>query len=158
MDYKAISSTSKPPCQLKHEQDLQHYLISLNKKGNKMETFNDVDYWFNYEQGKAVLEKRKPSISVPMYKLLKLIVDNLQYRNIMIMNIQDTAKCLKVSDKHLKETLSKLSDDFIKCQSSRDGMYKGQFKILVNPSYGFKYPPNSLDSARSRAVRTWLKG
>lgn len=121
-----------------------------------MELFNDVDYWFNYEQGKAVLNKRKPTISVAMYKLLQVLVNNIQYRNVIIMNVETLSNTLHVDKRNLMTTINKLDKSFIRWESSKSNMNKGQFKILINPSYGFKYPINSLNYARERAVRQWL--
>lgn len=148
-----LTTTKQTPYQQTSRDKLSDYIKAVHKTGvDKMKTFNDLDYWFNYEQGQAKLEKRNPVFTVPMYKIMKALIDNLHYRNLYIDSRENLSKVLGCSVNKINSKLSLLDRSLVKVSKAS----KGNIRIEVNPCYGFKYKALDLNYARELQVKTWL--
>lgn len=132
---------------------LKYWLNTVyDYKVNNMDTYNDLDYWFNYEQGKAKREGRQPQFTIPMYKLMKILIENLHYKNLYIDTRENLAEALGCTVNKINTVLSKLDKGFIRV----DKASKGNIRIMINPAYGFKCNEQSMDYMRRASIDVWL--
>jgi len=152
-----IKATSIPPVSATCEEQVLDFMKYKLDGRVPMVTFSNNRTYFDADSGSARLERRPAHISKPQYKLLEKIVQNLTYRNVMIGNRKDIAKKLGLSESNLNTALKKVFG-FVDVYTQRDGMRRGEIKIVIEPSIGFKYPYNSVMSARERAIMLWQRG
>jgi hypothetical protein len=126
--------------------------VSVDKR--KLVTYSATKHLHDSSCGAAVRGGGKAMFTLPQYKLLNKLIKALVYRNIVIGTKVSVAKKLGVEPKNLKRTLEVL-DSLVVVQDV--GMSKGQIKILINPSYGFRYESDTINSARMSCERSWLK-
>ena len=132
---------------------LKYWLNTVyDYKVHNMETYNDLDYWFNYEQGKAKREGRQPQFTIPMYNLMKLLIENLHYKNLYIDTRDNLASMLGCTVNKINSVLNKLDRGFIKW----DKASKGNIRIEISPAYGYKCNAHSMDYMRRSNLDVWL--
>lgn len=150
---KYLLVTKSSPKEQPNNDKLNYWLNTVyNHKVNNMDPCNDLDYWFNYEQGKAKREGRQPTFTIPMYKLMKLLIENLHYKNLYIDTRENLANALGCTVNKINTVLNKLDKGFIKV----DKASKGNIRIMINPAYGYKCNEQSMDYMRQASLDVWL--
>lgn len=93
-------------------------------------------------------------ISKPMMTLLLKLQDLVMYRNVILLTQAELACHLDVTKQNLLKTLSKLEcRGMLRVYTSRDGVRKGEIKLLLNPRVVFR----GYDTSRDAAIDTWYK-
>ncbi len=91
-------------------------------------------------------------ITLPMMNALGTIRDLVKYANIIIMTKAALAKALGVAESNLMKKLAPLiSAKLLKVYTSRDGIRKGEIKLLVNPRLIFR----GFDNVRDAYIDRW---
>lgn len=91
-------------------------------------------------------------ITLPMMNTLCTLHDLVKYANIIVMTKADLAKVLGVAESNLTKKLSPLVNaKLLRVYTSRDGIRKGEIKLLVNPRLIFR----GFDNVREAYVEGW---
>ncbi|WP_085747816.1 hypothetical protein [Pseudomonas sp. R45(2017)] len=91
-------------------------------------------------------------ITLPMMNTLYTLHGLVRYANIIIMAKVDLAKALGVAESNLTKKLAPLvKAKLLKTYTSRDGIRKGETKLLVNPRLIFR----GFDTVREVYVERW---
>ncbi|QXZ13018.1 MULTISPECIES: hypothetical protein [unclassified Pseudomonas] len=91
-------------------------------------------------------------ITLPMMNTLYTLHGLVRYANIIIMTKADLAKALGVAESNLTKKLAPLvKAKLLRTYTSRDGIRKGEIKLLVNPRLIFR----GFDTVREAYVEKW---
>lgn len=149
--------TSKAPYEARHSDEVRDYLKFMVDGRVPMVTINNCRKIFDMDSGESRIQRKNYTFTKPQYTTMNKIVENLTYRNILIGSVEEVAEKLGVKPNKLRETLKKV-EHLCDVYTSRDGMMKGQFKIIIPPWYGFKYPYSQLGKAYNRTCENWMRG
>ncbi|UZE04703.1 hypothetical protein [Pseudomonas corrugata] len=91
-------------------------------------------------------------ITLPMMNTLCTLHGLVKYANIIMMTKAGLAKALGVAESNLTKKLAPLvSAKLLRVYTSRDGIRKGEIKLLVNPRLIFR----GYDNVREAYVKEW---
>lgn len=91
-------------------------------------------------------------ITLPMMNTLCTLHGLVKYANIIVMTKAALAKVLGVAESNLTKKLSPLVNfKLLRVYTSRDGIRKGEIKLLVNPRLIFR----GFDNVREAYVEGW---
>lgn len=152
-DSQFYKYTSVVPEEATNVDQVLDYISSYVDK-RKLVTYNGTKALHDMACGNGVRNKTKSMFTLPQYKVMNNLIKALVYRNIVIGTKTDIAKKLGIDKKHLTQTLKTVSG---LVRVTTDGMSKGQIKILIHPSYGFKYESGYINVARRKAEQEWIK-
>lgn len=158
-DLKEYKRTSVAPEEFTSKHQLDQYMSGVDKR--KLVTFNSVKDRYGDDRYKHDIESKVRGLNTPMTKLVLKLIDNLDYRNIIIDTKEGLAKTLGVDKKNVIRTLKTVSW-LVRVHTESEGMKRGYIKILVHPDFGFKhYSPKhsscNVNTARELALKEWCK-
>lgn len=149
--------TSKCPFNARHADEVNDYVKHMVDGRVPMVTINNCRKIFDMDSGNSRINRTNYTFTKPQYNTMNKIVENLTYRTVLIGSVDEVSAKLGVKPKKLKESLKKV-EHLVQVYTSRNGMMKGQVKIIVLPWYGFKYPHSSIGVAYHRCCEEWLQG
>lgn len=127
----------------------QYYTQNVNKSNMKHE--NNVFKIHDGECGVAARAGRKPLLTTEQVVILNKLVCNLLYRNTVWMSSEDMSMVLGVNNNKIRRELLKLKG-IVKIVNTK----KGEWRVDVNPMYGFKYPISEHGMAKDACFNEWL--
>lgn len=141
-----------PKAATNKDQLLDYISQSVDKR--KLVTFNNTRELHNMSAGESVRNKTKSVFTLPQYKTMNKIINNLTIANVLVDTKANIAKVLGCEQCNINRTLKSV-ENLIRVQT--EGMQKGYMKILVHPAYGYKHQSDVINKLRIACVKDWIK-
>ena len=148
-------ATSKCPASARRADEVEDYVKHTTDGRVPMVTINNCRRIFDMDSGNARIKRAGHILTKPQFKTMNKIVENLTFRNILIGSVGDVSAMLRVSPRNLRRTLESVAH-LAQVYTARNGMARGQVKIIIPPWYGFRYPHSSIGEAYHRCCEEWL--
>lgn len=125
------------------------------KDGRTLKLVNDVRRIYDADKGDHHYQGKDVSMSNATHDLLNLLVQRIDYRNVILITLTEAAELLSVRRDHVNRKLDTLGGA-IRVSGSTEGIKKGDIKIEINPAYGFRYERDAMPTARASAMNSWI--
>lgn len=139
--------------------DMEDFMEAMvDKRTIRGPNHNDLLRFFESCLGHRALQhelfKDTGYMTVPQYKLLNALSQLVEYKNVIMVTREDLCEHLDCKDNNLIKKLNTVGD-YIKVFTQREGVRKGEVKILINPMFFYIYEYGLYDKSRDGEVRKW---
>lgn len=126
-----------------------------NKDKRRLVRVNDVRRIYDADKGDHHYRGRTVGMTNAQHDLLNLLVQRIDYRNVIVGTLPELAQLLAVRPNHLNRKLSTLGG-IIRVSGSTGGVRRGDLMIEINPAYGFRYEKDALPYVRAHVMERWI--
>lgn len=137
--------------QVRSEQMVNEFLTE-NFDRREFVTFNRLEGLHDSFSGAIARGVSSVGFSKGQYSVLRVLVRNLKYKNMVMMDRKTLSDKLKVDSKSLIRELRK-AGDCIKMVTK--GLSVGQIKVFINPHIAYRYTKFGYGQAVADSARQW---
>lgn len=141
--------------------DMQKFMsVMVDKRKIRKSNSNDLLRFFESCLGYKALDHElfgdKEVMTIPQYRLLERLGPLVKYKNVIMTTREELCTTLNCRDKDFSRVMKTISG-YVKVFTQRDGIRRGEVKVLVHPAFFYTYSYSLYDKSRKEAIADWYR-